>query len=113
MSVQGKIIRLGRIIYPKSWSCDCGEDFLTEEGLRKHREAKHGQDIVFFRCTECGKITQHLADLHAHAEKHTPFYSFANIDRLMECTEMLQVTEYEELDSLEHYRQKTGGENHR
>ena len=111
MTVQGKMIRLARIVYPKTWDCSCGEVFLTEEGLRKHREVQHGQDIIIFRCTECGKITQHLSTLHGHAEKHTPFYSFANFDRLMEYTEMLQVTEYDDRDPVEHYNETTRGEN--
>lgn len=104
MSIQGKIVRFGKSVKngTLSWSCEeCGESFLTEEALRMHREVKHENEFMIFRCMECGVIKQHLADLHAHAERHTPFYSFANVDRLMEYTEKLKITDYEELEVTE------------
>lgn len=84
------------------WRCnDCDRYFITDERMQRHREIAHDDNMEIYRCTECGRIEQNIGALHGHAEKHTPFYSFANVDRLMEYTEKLEVTDYRELDPLE------------
>lgn len=65
-------------------------------------------DLVVFRCTECGYASLSLGSLHAHVETHRgytrfniqlPFTKtwFANVDELMERTEVLRVSATEEI----------------
>lgn len=82
---------------------DCDRGFLSHEGLRRHREVEHGDDVVVFRCPECGKIEQSLPAIHGHSERHTGFWSFGDAEDLMEYTEKLKITEYEELDASENH----------
>jgi len=102
VNIQAWFVKLFRLIRNGTRQCsDCGQSFLTFEGLRRHREVEHGEDFVVFRCTGCGKICQSLPALHGHAEKHTGFLSFGNVNELMQYTEKLKVTGYGEIDALE------------
>lgn len=102
MNIQAWFVKLFRLIRNRSRQCsDCDEAFLTYEGLLRHQEVEHGEDFVVFRCTECGKIYQSLPALHGHAEKHTGFLSFGNIEELMQYTEKLKIVEYWQLDAAE------------
>lgn len=87
--------KIGRSLSSGYWKClEHGRVYLTDEGMRRHREVEHDDPITLFRCTACGKIYQDIGSLHGHAEKHTGFLSFANVDRLMDYTEKLEVTDY-------------------
>ena len=99
MSLQASFAKILEFIDPGFRKCsNCGDKFFTGEGLRRHREIEHGDNIVLFKCTECGKIKRILPELHAHAEKHTGFFSFGNVSDLMKYTEKLEVTGYENLE---------------
>jgi hypothetical protein len=76
-----------------------------------HEEYYAEDDLVVFRCSECGHTDMSLGSLHAHIEGHRGYTRFgiqipftktsmANVDRLMECTEVLRVDETTEV-SLE------------
>lgn len=109
MSISQKITDLLARLTDIPHSCpDCGRSFLDEDRLRRHREIEEDGEFVVFRCTECGRIEQSLAVLHAHAEGHRSFltavFDGGNANALMEYTEKLRVTEYEEIDPVGHLR---------
>jgi uncharacterized Zn finger protein len=86
---------------------DCGKNFIDEDKLRMHQEIEEQGEFIVFRCNECGRIEQSLPALHSHAEKHRGFWKGVidggNASVLMEYTEKLKVTEYENLDPSNHY----------
>ena len=68
--------------------------------------------LVLFRCTECGYISLSLGGLHGHIESHRGYTRFniqipftktamANIDRLMDRTQVLRVDDVTEIDREE------------
>ncbi len=74
-----------------------------------HEQYEIEDDLVVFRCSECGYISMSLGALHGHAESHRgytrlgiqiPFTKTAagDYDRLMEYTEVLRVGKTEEID---------------
>ena len=81
-----------------------------------HEEYHADDELVVFRCTECGQTHLSLGRLHAHVEGHRgytrlgiqlPFTrtSPGNFSELMQRTEVLRVTEsravsLEEVDEL-------------
>lgn len=76
-----------------------------------HEEYESDGSTVLFRCTKCGYTSLSLGSLHAHVEGHRGYTRFniqlpftktamANVDRLMEYTEVLRVKETEPI-SLE------------
>lgn len=72
--------------------------------MKNLNESSHFREVEkvnVFRCARCGKIYQSLPAPHGHAEEHTGFLSFGNFEDLMQYTEKLKVTEYEELDAPE------------
>jgi len=62
------------------------------------------EEIVVYRCTDCGKTSTSIAWLHAHCETHRGVFGVqlpwrvGDFDALMELTEVLRVTEYEHVD---------------
>ena len=55
-------------------------------------------EIVIYRCTECGAVFNGIGALHGHAEHHRPFLSFrGKAEELMKYTERLKIKEYEKL----------------
>lgn len=87
------------------WTCHKhNETFRTERGLDKHFNLNHSP-LFLYRCTECGKTSLSLGSLHSHIEKHTPWYSWGNFDRLMQHTEILEVKETEEV-TLEEVKER-------
>lgn len=73
-----------------------------------HEQYESDGDLVLFRCAECGYTSLSLGDTHAHIEGHRGYTRFniqipftqtamANVDRLMERTEVLRVTETEQI----------------
>jgi len=79
-----------------------------------HEQYECGGDLVLFRCTECGYTSLSLGGTHGHIESHRGYTRFnlqipftktsmANVDRLMEYTEIVRVTDTEEitLDQVE------------
>jgi len=73
-----------------------------------HEEYTSGNDLVVFRCTECGQHSLSLGSLHAHIEGHrgytrlgiqVPFTrtSPGDFERLMEQTEVLRVDNFSEM----------------
>ncbi|UXF51005.1 MAG: hypothetical protein HQRvContig04_44 [Haloquadratum phage sp.] len=64
-------------------------------------------DVVLYRCTECGKESVSMGWLHAHIEaKHTGFgpfnlipnpFALGNFDRDMTMTEVLRATDPEQV----------------
>jgi len=38
--------------------------------------------VELYYCNECDKHYKHIGYAHAHAEKHTPWWSVANVERL-------------------------------
>lgn len=79
-----------------------------------HEQYEADGDLVLFRCSECGYTSLSLGDTHGHIEGHRGYTRFniqipftktamANVDRLMEYTEIVRVTDTEEisLDQVE------------
>jgi hypothetical protein len=79
-------------------------------GLRKFlgREPGSPDEFVVFRCRECGYVSTSLGWLHAHIEGHRGYTRFniqvpftktspANVEELMEYTQVLRVTAVDEL----------------
>lgn len=79
-----------------------------------HEQYEADGDLVLFRCSECGYTSLSLGGAHGHIEKHRGYTRFniqipftktsmANVDRLMEYTEIVRVTDTEEitLDQVE------------
>jgi len=73
-----------------------------------HEQYESDGSTVLFRCTECGYTSLSLGGLHAHVERHRgytrfniqiPFTrtAFANVDELMQRTEVLRVDETSEI----------------
>lgn len=69
-----------------------------------HEEYEADGRTVLFRCRECGYTSLCLGALHGHAERHRGFTRFniqlpftstspADVDALMELTEVLRVDE--------------------
>jgi hypothetical protein len=64
-------------------------------------------DMILYRCTECGKESVSVGWLHAHIEaKHTGFgpfnlipnpFALGNFDRDMDMTEVLRATDPEQV----------------
>jgi hypothetical protein len=68
--------------------------------------------IIVYRCTECGAVDVSLGSLHAHIERHRgytrlgiqlPFTktAIANVDELMKRTQILRVEDYSEVSEAE------------
>lgn len=81
---------------------------------RIHEQYDADGDPVLFECDECGHRTQSLGGLHAHVEQHRGYTRFGiqipftktsmgRRDELMKRTNVLRVTETEEisLDDVE------------
>lgn len=79
-----------------------------------HEQYEADGDLALFRCSECGYTSLSLGGTHGHIEKHRGYTRFniqipftktamANVDRLMEFTEIVRVTDTEEitLDQVE------------
>jgi len=54
-----------------------------------------------YRCSQCGWVTNAepkgaIGTAHTHAEKHTGFFSMANIDKLDQYIHKIKITEFEE-----------------
>ena len=70
----------------------------------EHGEQTPRDELVIYRCTECGKTSVSLGWLHAHAEKHRGLFGLqfpwriGDFDALMEMTEVLRIEEYREVD---------------
>jgi len=75
---------------------------------RLHEQYESDGRPVLFRCSECGYRSQSLGSLHAHIEGHRGYTRFniqipltktamANVDQLMEYTEILRVDETTEI----------------
>lgn len=87
-----------------------GTDLLYEE----HRTGD--DELVIYRCSECGQLDLSLGSIHGHIEGHRGYTRFGiqlpftstsmgDYDRLMELTEILRIDEMteisiEEVDSL-------------
>jgi len=76
-----------------------------------HEQYESDGSTVLFRCSECGYISLSLGSLHAHVERHRGYTRFniqvpltktrmANMNALMERTEIVRVDETSEI-SLE------------
>ena len=76
-----------------------------------HEEYYSDGDLVLFLCTECGHTSLSLVALHGHVERHRGYTRFgiqipltrtspANVDELMKRTEIVRISETEEI-SLE------------
>ncbi|QSG02512.1 hypothetical protein [Natranaeroarchaeum sulfidigenes] len=81
-----------------------------------HEQYESDGSPVLFRCRECGFTSLSLGTLHAHCESHRGYTRFniqlpltstaiANVDALLEMTEILRVEKsreigLEELDGL-------------
>lgn len=65
-----------------------------------NRHDDSSDELVIYRCTECGKTSVSLGWLHAHCEQHRglfgiPFpWLMGDFDALMEMTEVLRVEDY-------------------
>lgn len=79
-----------------------------------HEQYEADGDLVLFRCSECGYASLSLGDAHGHIEGHRGYTRFniqipftktamANVDQLMKYTEIVRVTDTEEisLDQVE------------
>jgi hypothetical protein len=86
---------------------------MTNHGIL-HEQYESDGNLVVFRCTECGYASLSLGGTHAHIEKHRGYTRFniqipftktspAKVDELMQRTEVLRVTDTEEigLDDVE------------
>lgn len=74
-----------------------------------HQQYESDGGLVVFRCTECGYTSLSLGGVHGHIEGHRGYTRFnlqipftktsmANVDRLMDYTEILRVEETTEID---------------
>lgn len=60
--------------------------------------------FVIYPCTECGRISENIGSLHAHAETHRGLFGlqwpwrYGDFDALMELTEVLRVDDYAIVD---------------
>lgn len=59
------------------------------------------ESFEIYRCSKCGWVTSAepkgaIGTAHAHAEKHTGFFSMGNIDLLDQYIHKIKVTEFEE-----------------
>lgn len=72
---------------------------------RETMESQH-DELVVYRCTDCGKTSVSIGWLHAHCERHVGWGPFnllpppfpGNFDALMEKTEVLRVNSYSATD---------------
>ncbi len=70
-------------------------------------------ELVVYRCTECGHQSLSLGSLHGHAERHRGWHglqwpwNWGDADALMDYTQVLHVTDYTEyrLDSTDELQQ--------
>lgn len=84
--------------------------------VRLMTDDRHGDELVLYRCTECGKLSVSVGWLHAHIEaKHTGFGPFnivpdiraiGNYQNDMTMTKVLRVDEATEIgiEDVEHLR---------
>jgi hypothetical protein len=79
---------------------------------RLHEEYYVDDDLVLFRCSECGYTSLSLGSTHAHIERHRGYTRFgiqipftktalANVDALMERTEVVRVNETSDISIKE------------
>jgi rubredoxin len=59
-------------------------------------------NFEIYRCSQCGWVTSAAPDgaigtAHAHAEKHTGFWSTANFEKLDQYIHKIKVTDFEEV----------------
>jgi len=77
-----------------------------------HEEYESDDRLVLFRCSECDYTVLSLGTLHAHCETHRGYTRFniqipftrtsmANVDELMELTEIHRVDETTEISLSE------------
>lgn len=71
--------------------------------IRKDQTHKFNwhQSFEVYRCSACGYITSAepegaIGTAHAHAEKHTGFFSFGNFDKLDQYIHKIKVTDFED-----------------
>lgn len=73
-----------------------------------HEQYQSDGSPVLFRCRECGYTSLSLGTLHAHCESHRGYTRFniqlpltstaiADVDALMDMTEVLRVDQVEEI----------------
>jgi len=89
-------------------------DLTTAEAVRRLIVAgleevdEEDDDLVLFRCAECGYVSLSLGQTHAHIEQHRGYTRFniqlpftstamANADELMDRTEVVRVTGTEDI----------------
>lgn len=77
---------------------------LREIFISRFGDDDRDEEIVVYRCTECGKTSVSIGWLHAHVERHRGFFGLqlpwrvGDFDALMEMTEVLRVEDYSEVD---------------
>jgi len=76
--------------------------FASELNVLDVRLDDEPDDFILYQCRECGYWTKSLGYLHGHLEKHTGFWSLADIEKFNEMTRKIVVTEYreEEVENL-------------
>lgn len=90
-----------------------GAEYLTGDSQPLlYEEYESDGKLVLFRCTECGYTSLSLGSLHGHIERHRGYTRFnigvpftktapGNVDELMKRTEVLRVTDLEEIERKE------------
>lgn len=79
---------------------------------RIHEQYESDGGLVLFRCSECGFTSLSLGSTHAHIEGHRGYTRFniqilltktsmANVDELMKRTEIVRVTDTEDIELQE------------
>lgn len=77
-----------------------------------HEQYEADGNLVLFRCSECGQVDLSLGNIHSHIEGHRGYTRFniqipftqtamADVDELMERTEVLQVNDAEKISLKE------------
>lgn len=62
------------------------------------------EDFHIYRCSQCGWTCSaepegSIGTAHAHAEKHTGFFSFGNFDKLDKYIHKIKVTDFEKVEA--------------
>jgi len=79
-------------------------EVITRKITDKRRYFDWNKDFEAYRCSACGWICSakpkgSIGTAHAHAEKHTGFFSTANPDKLDQFIHKIKVTDFEEVDA--------------
>lgn len=77
---------------------DC-EAETAHEAVEEAEVPTLAEEIVIFRCIECGEVRDNIGSLHAHCEKHRGIFGiqlpwkYGDAEELMDMTQAIRVRE--------------------